>query len=119
MKLDRHFDLQLFLVLAAKYTFRSSVIARAKQLTLMNDAETICVMRSMIASLTPGDFYRAHSEIYGGRGAIRLDAYAKVDDYGLWFVKFDLESDELVIHSCHESKSDSVELYNGAILVKP
>lgn len=116
-RLGPHFDLGELHEKLHEYVFRSGVIARAQKLTLSSHADTVAKMREVMMSLTPGDFYRAHVEAYSGRGTVRLDAYAKFDDCGLWFVKFDIE-EELIVHSCHESRDDTVVLHNGSVLRK-
>jgi hypothetical protein len=76
------------------------------------------IMKRVLASLTPADFYRGMEVMWRGR-AVHLDEYVKLDDYGLWFVKFHITEGQLSISSCHESEKQEVTLHNKTRLRKP
>ena len=113
------FDLAELRKLLPTYVLRGGVIDRAMEfLGTADRASTIPIMKAALASLTADDFYRGHTEMLRGRGAVRLDDYVKLNEYGLWFFKIDIV-DGLVVHSCHESREIEVRLYNGNILRRP
>lgn len=115
------YDLADLKKLLPNYTPRPNVIERAREfVNAATHLEAIPIMRKLVASLEAADFLRGHERLYGKRGAVRLDEYVKVNEHGLWYVKFDIqESGRLVLHSCHESDEEECVLYNGTKLRKP
>lgn len=119
MRRGAQHDLAQLRILLPSYDLRGGVIKRAAEFVLEDRPKTIRAMKAVMQSLTPSDFFRCHQELYGGR-PVWCDDYAKIDRYGLWFIKFDIsEEGNLVVRSCHESDDDEVELHNGTILRKP
>jgi hypothetical protein len=105
--------------LVAQHTFGTRALDKADELLSFRDRGKVAkYLRALIASLSTDDFLRAHDELYGGK-KVECDDYAKLDRYGLWFIKLDITEGVLAVRSCHESTEASVILFSGKTLRNP
>lgn len=92
-----------------------SCVAKANVLVMLEkEIEVRRHIRSLFLSLVPEDY--AYTQIMQRRAGQPLqgDVYGKVDEHGLWFIKFHVDG-ATVIMSCHEAEHD-IKLLDGRIL---
>jgi len=87
---------------------QTSVVKKAADFMCCGETEAIRHIARLIGTLTPGDFAEPWSARAADGSTICADVYGKVDDYGLWYIKFRIVESRLAVLSCHDAAGDIV-----------